>query len=216
MSWLIEENIHDNCPHQEYDLFIPEELDKEIFDVYRYGLRHNIEIAIYGVIEDNELTDLYIPDQENTSVQVRFNEVIPLKFNCIIHSHPNGCRTFSGPDKNTLLNNRDYCLLICEGQYTDSNARITTPCGCRLNAKINVIDSLDKYEKYIVPKEYTQKIEPDTLVTDLNEVWPEDFDIDEPMTTEKFKKYYNRLQDNDYDPESVQKIIMEKYYDGTH
>lgn len=197
MSWLIEENIHDNCPHQEYDLFIPEELDKEIFDVYRYGLRHNIEIAIYGVIEDNELTDLYIPDQENTSVQVRFNEVIPLKFNCIIHSHPNGCRTFSGPDKNTLLNNRDYCLLICEGQYTDSNARITTPCGCRLNAKINVIDSLDKYEKYIVPKEYTQMtIVPDRFTTDINSTLEEIQDSDDWL----------------YASEDVQNLIMEKYY----
>lgn len=198
MTWKLAGDIHDNCPHQEYELFIPEELDKEIFDVYRYGLRHNIEIAIYGIVEDNELIDLYIPDQKNTSVQVRFNEVIPLKFNCVIHSHSNGCRTFSGPDKNTLLNNRDYCLLICDGQYTDSNARITTPCGCRLNAKINVIDSLNKYEKYIVPSEHNQTIKIDPIQLEITA-----------------DSLHDGIQDNDYwpnNPEDVQDIIMRKYY----
>jgi len=195
MTWKLEENIHDNCPHQEYELFIPEELDKEIFDVYRYGLRHGIEIAIYGIVEDNELVDLYIPDQENTSVQVRFNEVIPLKFNCLIHSHPNGCRTFSGPDRNTLLNNRDYCLLICDGQYTDSNARVTTPCGCRINASINVIDSLDKYDNIIVPKEQ-MKVESVKPENGTDSLWDEVQDSNDFLNS----------------PENMQNLIMEKYY----
>ncbi len=137
-TWNIEDSTYHSCPYANVTVFVPAERYDEIMKVYLYGLANGIEISIYAKIVDNVITEIYVPDQENNEIGVGLQETVPLTWNCIIHSHPSEIKSFSQQDWLTLLVNRDCCLLINQGKFTDGKYRVNMPCGSVLYSDVRV------------------------------------------------------------------------------
>ena len=225
-TWNLPDPTHESCPHTVMELFIPKDIETAIFDVYHYGVENDIEVAIYGQVVDGEMVEIYIPRQTNTSGGVGLEEDVPLKFNCIIHSHPHGIRSFSKPDRDTLLTNRDFCLLIHDSMYTDSSARLTTPCGCRMRGSINVtherldvsdiitVEQVAAYN-YTVPKKDTSVNKKKVKVVGLkkNEDLDEgSFDLSAFSEASDIEDFLDLENVDQTDGEAVQKAII-RYYE---
>ena len=177
-TWAIADTTHEHCPCAETEIYIPVVLNNQIYEVYRHGKKEGIEISVFAKIEEGAMTDIFIPEQENTAASVGYLELIPMEWNCLIHSHPDNMKTFSIQDKETLFVNRDYCLLICNGEYTDGVARVTTDCGRKIYATINLSEELnlvmDKIKKKtIAVKTYSYKgtTRNTEVVPEVTNVW---------------------------------------------
>jgi len=69
--------------------------------------------------------EFFIPEQEVTSGKVEFKNKAEMNgWNCIIHKHPSGLRSFSSTDDETINGNNDVSILFCDGEFVTAVANI--------------------------------------------------------------------------------------------
>lgn len=120
-------------------------------------INKNLEFSILfkGYFNDKDgvfvvTNDYAIPKQKISPGSVDYEEnldnYIKEGYNVVMHKHPDGIRTFSSSDEESINSNFDCSLLYCNGEITDATMRIKISDNIMLKIKPEVeivIDLLD-------------------------------------------------------------------------
>lgn len=131
-------------PKKSHDCTIPKSITDVMLSLNL--LFPNLEYSIYTHIDWNEDeqifeldTDYYIPKQEVTAVHIDYEEEnIDERWNCVIHKHPKGIKTFSSTD-DTFINSNFFASLLWESErFVDGIVNLKTEYG-RIQIPLNGI-----------------------------------------------------------------------------
>ena len=156
--------------HRTIDIVLPVSIAQVMLGIAEH-LKKSLEFGLYlkgqwdqqngaVIIEDDQY---YFPQQETTSTSIRFLEEPPgPEWNVVIHRHPQGCRSFSGTDRNSI--NEEFLasiLFIPPGDFPQAIVNIPLAPGIKFQVEAKV--ELDE-PAIELPEEIR-----DSLVTHLHE-----------------------------------------------
>ena len=135
--------------HRGATVVVPAEIGKTMLGIAGILPNHQLEYGLYlqGTWDPTTATvrvlpdKFYFPEQEVTSVSIRFLEEPPgPEWNVVIHRHPHSCRAFSSTDKNSI--NEEFLasiLYIPTWDFPDAVVNIPLGAGSKFQTAAKVV-----------------------------------------------------------------------------